>query len=128
LNSGEIKLNVGTDATKPATVTIGSQTYPKGIILVGGSGSGRFDFNNNPLTENAYPISWTLYNGGQFTIDSAGGALVGDAFIQSLAPRSVDSSLYGYLLFSIDRESTGKNGRAATDQSNFKRVEATSCN
>ena len=99
---------------------------PVVIILAGGKGSGRFDFNDNALTENAYPISWTLSNGGEFTIDTTV-AGAGDAFIQSLAPRGVDSSLYGYLLFAIDRESTGKSKRSSTDQGNFK-SESGSCN
>jgi hypothetical protein len=127
LNSGEIKMDVGQALTPGSTVTIGAHTYPGGIILVGGKGSGRFDFNNNPLTENGYPISWTLAKGAEFTIDTTGGTTVGDAFIQSLAPRGVDTSLYGYLLFAIDRESTGKSKRSSTDQGNFK-AEAGSCN
>ncbi len=130
VNSGEIDLDVGRNLplTSGNTVVIGGKTYKSGIILVGGKGSGRFDFNNNVLTENAYPISWTIANGGEFTIDTTtAGANAGDAFMQSLAPRGVDSSLYGYLLFAIDRESTGKSKRSTTDQGNFK-AEAGSCN
>jgi hypothetical protein len=127
LNSGEIALDIGsTFAPLASTKVIGAKTYQEGLILIGGKGSGLFDFNDNPLTENAYPITWTLHKGAGFTIDTSGTG--GDAFIQSLAPRSVDSSLYGYLLFSIDRESTGKTDRAASDQGNFSHEEATSCN
>jgi hypothetical protein len=129
VNSGEIKLDVGKSLTNPsdATFDVNGKTYDSGIILVGGSGSGRFDFNNNPLPDNAYPISWTIHNGGKFTIDTTAGAAAADAFIQSLAPRGVDPSLYGYLLFAIDRESTGKSKRSATDQGNLK-TEVGSCN
>ena len=126
LNSGEIKLDVGNNLPLASgnTVSIGGQTYPGGIILVGGKGSGRFDFNSNPLTQNAYPISWILHNGGQFTIDT--GALgASDAFIQSLAPRGVDSSLYGYLLHTIDN--FGNEKRSGYNQSNFTRKDAGSC-
>ncbi len=128
VNSGEIFLDVGSDPLTPATVTIGGQTYPKGIILIGGKGSGRFDFNNNPLTENAYPITWTLQNGGAFTIDTMAPAGTGDAYIQSLAPRAVDSSLYGYLMSTLEHDHE-RHTVEPVDQGNYKRVEAkTSCN
>jgi hypothetical protein len=135
LNSGEILLDVG-QAFAPGlagTISIGTQTYKEGIILIGGAGSGRFDFNNNALSQNGYPISWTLYNGAEFTVDtgalaSAPSLFRGDAFIQSLAPRGVDSGLYSYLLFAIEQESTGRSERAANDQSNFTRTGVGSCN
>ena len=141
LNSGEIKLDVGgllnsallLDRELDSALTVTTiddgviNKYHTGIVLIGGKGSGRFDFNNNALTQNAYPISWTLYSGAEFTIDTSAVGF-GDAYIQSLAPRGVDSSLYGYLLFAIDRESTGKSARASGDQGNFTRTEVGSCN
>jgi predicted regulator of Ras-like GTPase activity (Roadblock/LC7/MglB family) len=130
VNSGEIKLDVGQGFAPgvAGNIVIGGKSYKEGIILIGGAGSGRFDFNDNALTENGYPISWTLHRGAEFTIDTTAGIGFGDAYIQSLAPRGVDSSLYGYLLFTIDREATGKSDRASSDQGNFTRTEVGSCN
>jgi hypothetical protein len=126
VNTGQIIMTIGKKLpqTSGNTVVVNGHSYDAGIIVIGGPGSGRFDRVDNPLTQNAYPISWSLLNGGQFTIDTRTmGASASDAFMQSLAPRGIDPGLLGPILHPLDPDKSNK-----PSQGNFKQEAESSCN
>jgi hypothetical protein len=111
----------------PVVVAVLGGGIPAGLIIAGGSGSGRYDLFDMPVTGNAYPITYRLTGGGAYTVitDLPGYA---DGLVKSRAPLlGIDESLLGYINYSINTETIAKGRRGTTDQGNFKRRAAGQC-
>jgi hypothetical protein len=124
-NGGPIKFTIGASGTYThPDLEIG--VIPAGLILAGGSGSGRFDEFDFPVTWNGYPISYQFTGGGSYTVVStlAGAA---DGYVKSRAPSGIDESLFGYLMFAINTESIARGRRTQSDQGNYELKKAGQC-
>jgi hypothetical protein len=133
-NSGDMAINIGGKFDYTYTDASGTHTVKDvGLLLVGGSGSGLYDRNNQPITL-YYDVSsqvlllFPAINGG------AGGGtyfLQADptkatAFVQSFSPRGFDDSLMSYIIFATNEETQA--GRINVSVSNTNDPSKPTCN
>ncbi|MBL8490797.1 MAG: hypothetical protein JNM82_08465, partial [Rhodocyclaceae bacterium] len=122
-NAGPITLDVRGRGSFTDTYRA-TGVHPAGLLLIGGSGSGRFDLNDDPVLANDYPVKYLLSGGSYTVITSLRG---GDAYIQSRAPIGIDSSLLGYIFFAINNETQTRGKRSIVDQATPDRSQAGQC-
>jgi hypothetical protein len=116
-----------TDASGTHTVT------DVGLLLVGGTGSGLYDRNNQPITL-YYDVSsqvlllFPAINGGVGggTYFLQPDAAKATAFVQSFSPRGFDDSLMAYIIFATNEETQA--GRINVSASNANDSSKPSCN
>jgi hypothetical protein len=128
-NAGPINFTIGGSGVvaDPVVVAALGAGIPAGLIIAGGSGSGRYDASDMPVTGNAFPITYRFTGGGAYTVitDMAGYA---NGLVKSRAVLlGIDESLLGYINFSINTETVAKGRRGTSDQGNFKRKTAGQC-
>ena len=133
-NGGDMEIRIGGKFDYTYTDASGTHTVKDvGLLLAGGTGSGLYDRNNQPITL-YYDVSsqvlllFPAINGG------AGGgsyflqpdATKATAFVQSFSPRGFDDSLMAYIIFATNEETQA--GRINVSASNANDSNKPSCN
>jgi hypothetical protein len=135
VNSGDMEIRIGGKFDYTYTDATGTHTVRDvGMLLVGGTGSGLFDRNNQPI-KLYYDVSsqvlllFPAINGG-----AGGGSyflhtdttMKTSAFVQSLSPRGFEDSLMSYIIFAANEET--RTGRIRTGVSSTDDMNKPSCN
>ncbi|MHB8668620.1 MAG: hypothetical protein ACYC7B_14005, partial [Burkholderiales bacterium] len=135
-NTGDMAINIGGKFDYTYTDASGTHTVNDvGLLLVGASGSGLYDRNNQPI-KLYYDVSSQVLllfpainggpGGGSYFLQIEQDPTKATAFVQSFSPRGFDDSLMSYIIFATNEETQA--GRINVSASNSNDSSKPSCN